>query len=126
MNFSEAIKSAFSNYFNFADRSSRSAFWYWVLFTFLVGVGLTLVDAMIFGLDSYTPLSGLFGLATFIPGIAVAVRRLHDMGRTGWWMLLLFLPLIGIIVLIIWWCQPSEPGPNQYGSAPLAALPQAA
>jgi uncharacterized membrane protein YhaH (DUF805 family) len=119
MHFGEAIKSGFNNYATFSGRAQRSAFWYWVLFTFLVGVGLTIVDFAIFGVRDYSPFAGLFGLATLLPGLAVGARRLHDIDRTGWWLLLYFIPLIGIIVLIIWWCQPGEPGANRFGVNPL-------
>jgi uncharacterized membrane protein YhaH (DUF805 family) len=57
----------------------------------------------------------LFGLATLLPGLAVSVRRLHDTNRSGWWILLWFIPLIGIIVLIVWWVQQGTPGPNRFG-----------
>jgi uncharacterized membrane protein YhaH (DUF805 family) len=63
----------------------------------------------------------LFGLATFLPGLAVTARRLHDIGRSGWWMLLWLVPLVGWIVLIVWYCQPGQPGTNQYGPNPLGA-----
>jgi len=119
MNFTEAIQSGFNNYVNFSGRAQRSAFWFWVLFVFAASIVAGILDMAIFGAESYTPLSTLFGLAVFLPGLAVAVRRLHDTGRTGWWVLLWLIPIIGWIVLIIWYCQPGEPGTNQYGANPL-------
>ena len=119
MNFAEAIQSGFSNYVNFQGRARRSAYWFWVLFVFAASIVASILDIMIFGSESYTPLSTLFGLAVFLPGLAVAVRRLHDIGRTGWWILLYFVPIVGWIILIIWHCQPGEPGTNQYGPNPL-------
>jgi uncharacterized membrane protein YhaH (DUF805 family) len=118
MNFTEAITSGFQNYANFVGRAQRSAFWYWVLFVWVVGIVLTLVDSAMF--DSGTPvLSGLFSLATIIPNLAVGARRLHDTDRSGWWQLIALIPLIGIIVLIVWWCGRGQPGPNRFGPNPL-------
>ncbi len=123
MSFGEAIKSGFANYVTFSGRAQRSAFWLWVLFAILASVACGIIDGAIFGFDEANkPLSGLFGLATFLPGLAVTVRRLHDTGRSGWWVLLWFIPLIGWIILIIWYCQPGETGNNQYGPNPLGAL----
>ena len=68
-------------------------------------------------------LSGLYSLAVLIPSIAVAVRRLHDTGRTGWWLLIGFIPLVGIIVLLVFLFTDSQPGPNQYGPNPKGTTP---
>jgi len=119
MNFSEAISSGFQNYVNFSGRAQRSAFWYWALFVFLGSFVAGILDAMIFGIDAYAPISGLFGLVVLLPGLAVSVRRLHDIGRSGWWLLIWLVPLIGWIILIYWYCQPGEPGFNQFGRNPL-------
>ena len=118
MNFTEAVRSGFQNYANFNGRAQRSAFWYWVLFSAVVGTVLTLVDSAMF--DEGTPvLSGLFSLATIIPNLAVGARRLHDTDRSGWWQLIVFIPLIGIIVLIVWMASRGKPGPNRFGENPL-------
>ena len=66
------------------------------------------------------PISALVSLGLFLPGLAVAVRRLHDVDRSGWWLLLAFVPLIGIIVLIVWWCTEGTRGPNRFGPDPKA------
>jgi uncharacterized membrane protein YhaH (DUF805 family) len=119
MTFTEAIKSGFSNYVNFTGRAARSEFWYWVLFTFLVGI---VVDILDYGIGSGSGLlSELWGLATLLPNLAVGARRLHDTDRSGFWLFLLLLPLIGLIVLIVWWCLKGTSGTNQHGSDPLAA-----
>jgi uncharacterized membrane protein YhaH (DUF805 family) len=118
MNFTEAVTSGFQNYANFSGRNQRSAFWYWVLFCVIAAIVLGLVDSAIFG-DGTPVLSGLFSLATLIPYLAVGARRLHDTDRSGWWQLLLFIPLIGIIVLIVWWASRGTPGPNRFGPNPL-------
>ncbi len=119
----EAVNSAFQNYFNFKDRSRRSEYWYFTLFLFLAGFVFALVDIGVLGYapDEFGPASGLFSLATLIPGISVSVRRLHDMGRSGWFLLLAFIPLIGWIVLIYWCCQPTASGSNRFGDGPLPA-----
>ncbi|AUG53366.1 DUF805 domain-containing protein [Thalassospira marina] len=119
MNFGEAIRSGFMNYINFKDRSSRSAFWWWELFALIAATLLSIIDTALFGWDNTTgPLNSLFNLVAFIPTLALGVRRLHDTDRSGWWMLLIFLPLIGMIVLIIWWCKPTQLGPNRFGPMP--------
>jgi uncharacterized membrane protein YhaH (DUF805 family) len=119
MTFRDAIRAGFANYVNFSDRAGLSEFWYWVRFTILVGIVTTIVDATWFP-DRYpiTPLSDLFTLATLLPGLAVSVRRLHDTDRSGWWLLLWFIPLIGTIVLIVWWVQQGTRGPNRFGPNP--------
>lgn len=68
-------------------------------------------------------LSGLYSLAVLIPGLAVAIRRLHDTGKSGWWLLLSFIPLVGAIVLIVFLVQDSQHGTNQYGPNPKEAAP---
>jgi uncharacterized membrane protein YhaH (DUF805 family) len=119
MNFTEAISSGFQNYANFSGRAQRSAFWFWVLFCFLAGLVTAGIDYSIFGGESYMPINSLFTLATIIPNLSVAARRLHDIDRTGWWQLLHFVPLIGTIVLIVWWASRGTPGPNRFGPNPL-------
>jgi uncharacterized membrane protein YhaH (DUF805 family) len=119
MNFGEAIQSGFSNYVNFSDRASRSAYWYWVLFVSIGYLVSWFIDKVIGVPIVYV----LFALAVLIPGIAVAVRRLHDLDRSGWWLLLGFIPLVGAIILLIWFCTKGTEGPNRFGADPLAAVP---
>lgn len=96
MGFGEAVRSVFSKYFQFSGRSRRSEYWYFVLFTLIVSIVLAIVDAAAFnsGPEDIGPLGGIFTLATVIPGLAVSVRRLHDINRTGWWIAPLYLLLI--------------------------------
>jgi uncharacterized membrane protein YhaH (DUF805 family) len=116
MNFFEAIASGFSNYVNFAGRARRSEYWWWALFAIVGSYGLLAIDTLV--LRSEIPiLQILFALGTFLPGLAVTIRRLHDIGKSGWWVLIA-LTIIGIIPLIYWYCQPSTPGPNEYGAQP--------
>jgi uncharacterized membrane protein YhaH (DUF805 family) len=119
MNFQQAIQSGFSNYVNFRGRARRSEFWYWQLFLVVGGLVAEVFD---YGTGlRMSPLSSLFWLATFIPDLAVYVRRLHDTDRSGWWLLLFFVPLIGAIVLLVWLCTRGSHGYNRFGANPLPA-----
>ena len=115
MGFGEAISSGFSNYVNFNGRASRSEYWFWTLFAVLVTIVAQIID-MVIGMPITYP---IVGLGLLLPGLAVSVRRLHDLDRTGWWMLIV-LTVIGGILLLIWDCMQGTNGPNQYGPDPLA------
>jgi uncharacterized membrane protein YhaH (DUF805 family) len=119
MNFGQALASGFSNYVNFSGRAVRSEYWYWVLFSVICSIVASLIDSDLFDY-TFSPLQTAFNLATFLPGLAVMVRRLHDIDRTGWWILITF-TIIGIVLLIYWNCQPGTPGPNRYGPDPFAS-----
>lgn len=103
------------NYVGFQGRARRKEYWMFFLFNFLFTILLSLIETML-GLGGI--LSGIYGLAVLIPSIAVSVRRLHDIGRTGWWMLLSFIPVIGLIVLLVFAVLDSQPGENKYGPNP--------
>ena len=122
MNFGQAIKSEFGNYVTFSGRAARSEFWYWTLFVVLVTMAAGILDRDSSTLRSSTT-TGVFGplvsLIFFLPGLAVSVRRLHDLDRTGWWLLLV-LTIIGVILLIIWDCIKGTTEPNRFGPDPLA------
>jgi uncharacterized membrane protein YhaH (DUF805 family) len=118
MSFGQAISSGFSNYVNFSDRACRSEYWFWILFIIVAEIVTSIIDFAI-GLGVVT---ALFGLATVLPNIAVAIRRLHDLDRTGWWIFLGLIPLIGAIILLIWFCTRGTDGPNRFGPDPLAAI----
>jgi uncharacterized membrane protein YhaH (DUF805 family) len=112
---------ALKKYAVFSGRSSRSEYWYFVLFYVLFLFVFIFIDVMIGSYDSEAEIglfSGVFLLAMLIPSIAVLVRRLHDTDRSGWWVLIGLVPLIGTIVLIVFTVQDSRPGENQYGSNP--------
>ena len=107
----EATKKAYiTNYANFKDRTTRADFWWAVLGMIILSFVVGLVGGMIFGNNESGTniLSSIWSLITLIPGIALCVRRLHDIGKSGWWVLLELVPLVGIIILIIWYCQPSK------------------
>jgi uncharacterized membrane protein YhaH (DUF805 family) len=119
MGFGQAIASGFANYVNFQGRASRSEYWYWTLFAVLVSIAANFVDGVLLMTSGFAVVSTLVGLGLLLPGIAVAVRRLHDIDRTGWWFLIAF-TIIGLFLLIYWDCVKGTDGPNGYGSDPLA------
>jgi len=105
----------------FNGRARRKEYWYFVLFNIIVSVILAVIDGMTgsFSADAGVGiLSGIYSLAVFIPTAAVTFRRLHDTGRSGWWLLMVLLPFIGAIVLLIFMVQDSKPGENRFGPNP--------
>jgi len=122
MGFKDAISSGFRNYIGFSGRAARSEYWYWVLFILLLQIVAWLIDMTLFGFNTtgVNPISSLLSLATFLPGLAVSIRRLHDIDRVGWWVLLGLIPVIGWIVLIYWACLRGTVGANRFGPDPLA------
>jgi uncharacterized membrane protein YhaH (DUF805 family) len=109
---------ALKQYVDFSGRAQRMEFWMFVLFNFLISLGLAIID-MLLGLGF---LQLLYALAVLLPTIAVGVRRLHDTNRSGWWLLLGLIPLIGVIILIVFWVQDSQPGDNAFGPNPKAVM----
>ena len=111
-------------YADFTGRAQRAEYWFFTLFYLLFFLALSLVDGAVglfnaaYGLGL---LGGLFVLAMIIPSIAVSVRRLHDTSRSGWWLLISLIPLIGGIVLLVFVCLDSTPGTNAYGPNPKEA-----
>ncbi len=114
MNMSEAVRSVLSQYATFSGRAGRPEFWWWVLATVLGSIVFNGLDHLL-GMGELRPLSSLYGLAILLPQIAVSVRRLHDIDRTGWWLLIAFLPIIGWLVLLWFYIQPGTPGANRFG-----------
>ena len=115
MNFFEAVKSAFSKYGVIAGRSLRSEYWYFQLFIFIGGLVSAVPDIQIGG-----PVYVIFVLAVLVPNITVTVRRLHDVDRSGWWMLIP-MTIIGIIPYLYWVCKKGDEGENRFGPEPLAS-----
>ena len=99
------------NYVTFDGRARRKEFWFFMLVSFILGIIVQIIDAIL-GTDKI--LNGVLNLALFLPSLAVGARRLHDTGRSGWWQLLV-LTIIGIIPLIIWWASNTKPESNQWG-----------
>jgi uncharacterized membrane protein YhaH (DUF805 family) len=108
-------------YADFSGRAQRAEYWYFFLFYLIIYIVLAIIDGITgtYNVDaSIGLLGGIFALALLIPSIAVGVRRLHDTGRSGWWLLIGLIPLIGAIVLLVFTVQDSSPGDNQYGPNP--------
>lgn len=107
MTFGESISTCFKKYATFDGRATRSEYWWFVLFTFLVSLGLGIFSEA---------LSGVFSLAVLLPSIAVGVRRLHDIDKSGWFLLVWFIPIIGWIIMIVWAAQEGKE-PNRFSAA---------
>ena len=120
MDFMTAVRTCLSKYVGFSGRARRSEFWYFFLFTFLVGVVTTALDAVLgTGFETGGGVINTLGsLVLLLPSLAVAVRRMHDTGRSGWWLLIGFIPIVGWILVIVWYCTDTKPGDNQYGPDP--------
>ena len=106
-------------YADFSGRARRAEYWSYAL---CVGVISTILStlAQSTGSTIFSVLSGLFGLATLVPGLAVAWRRLHDIGKKGTWWFIGLIPIVGWIILIVWFCKEGEPGDNEFGPDPKA------
>lgn len=108
----EAVRYGLSHYADFRGRTPRATFWWWVLAVILVSIVVRILDVMLTG--GFTddpraePLSLILSLGLLIPNLAMSVRRLHDTGRSGWWLLLALIPLIGALILIYFYVQPSR------------------
>lgn len=121
--FGRAVALCLTNYANGNSRAPRSEYWYFTLFTTLVSFGADFADGLWF--ESKIGVFGIIvSLAFFLPGIAVAIRRLHDVDRSGYWFLLILLPVIGWVILFIWACTRGTRGPNRFGPDPLAGAPE--
>jgi len=112
-----ALKDGFSRYVDFGTRSTRSQYWWWTLWTILIGFVTGFLDGIL-GMGEIGAINALASLVTFLPSIAVAIRRLHDIGRSGWWFLLVFIPIVGWIVLIVFYCTETTNESNQWGPPP--------
>lgn len=118
-----ATKTVLSKYATFHGRAQRSELWYWFLALLILFFVLALIEGAIvapllgfdaFAPDAGNPLSALVSMLIFLPTLAVIVRRLHDIGRSGWWVLLQLIPIIGGLILLWWYAQPSDKKPNAY------------
>jgi uncharacterized membrane protein YhaH (DUF805 family) len=125
--FFEAVRRVFSQYAVFRGRARRSEFWWFCLFEAVSAVLTHAFDQIVFPGQVPGrfggPSSAVLQLAILIPSLAVGARRLHDTGRSGWWQVLMLVPVVGIIVLIVWWAEDSHPGSNWFGPSPKAGVP---
>ncbi|MBL1143184.1 MAG: DUF805 domain-containing protein [Proteobacteria bacterium] len=113
----EYFTDAFKKYADFSGRATRTQYWMFILIYMIIYIVLAVIDAFVLGMPA---LSGVLSLVAIIPSLSIAARRLHDTGRSGWWLLISLLPLIGIIVLLVFLVMDSD-GDNNYGANPKAA-----
>jgi len=118
MNIQTAVKTCFNKYATFSGRASRSEYWFFYLFTIIASVITWVIDTMLlgYGADDTGAISLIFQIIIILPSLAVGARRLHDIGKSGWWQLLI-ITLIGIILLIVWFATVGSSKKNNYGSA---------
>ena len=112
---------ALKKYATFEGRARRKEYWFFVLFNVLAIIVLEILDVVLGTFSKETGfglLSGLYAIAVLLPSLAVTVRRLHDTDRSGWWILINFIPLIGAIVLLIFTLLDGTPGSNRFGPSP--------
>ncbi len=120
MDFVTALKTCLRKYATFSGRASRSEFWYFMLFTWLVSLVAMVLDQSFFGggtaENPVMPLTSILQFATALPVLAVSARRLHDVGRSGWWFVISF-TVIGLIPLLYWYVKKGTDGDNAYAMA---------
>ena len=121
MNPVDSVITCLQKYVGFEGRASRSEYWWFALAIFIAGLLAVIIDVILFGLENddqigYVSLS--FQLAVLLPSLAVSVRRLHDIGKSGWYILIAFIPIAGAIILLVWYCTDGEPVANVYGPVP--------
>lgn len=116
-------KVVFENYANFSGRARRSEYWWFILANMIIAVIAMIIDNVAginFGQIPYGPVYVLYALAVFIPGLAVSVRRLHDVGKSGWFYFIVLIPLVGAIWLLVLFLSEGQQVENQYGPNPKA------
>jgi len=128
MGMTEAVKLFFSRYTDFKGRSSRGEYW-WAYLGLVLLIIVPYFLVVLFTSMGIQAIAGLIGilllifyLAIIIPGIAIVIRRLHDLDKSGWWYFIALVPLIGGLLLLYWFCQPGTKGPNTYGGDPLGGM----
>ncbi|WP_433295656.1 DUF805 domain-containing protein [Actinoplanes sp. CA-030573] len=123
MSFQDAVKICLQKYADFRGRARRSEYWFFVLFTAIVSIVGGIIDTILgFRGSAYNttgPIQGILQLALLLPGLAVGARRLHDTGKSGWWLLIGLVPIVGWIVLLVFFLQDSHPA-NEHGPNPKA------
>ncbi len=108
-------------YADFSGRARRKEYWMYVLFYMIIAIVVHVIDVMLGWVTlefEMGVLGGLYSLCMFIPGLAVSVRRLHDIGKSGWNFLFILIPLVGAVVLLIWFCKEGERRGNAWGLDP--------
>lgn len=118
MDFMTAVRSCLSRYTDFEGRSQRSEFWWFFLFNIIGSAVANAIDTAILG---FPVLGILWSLGLLIPGIAVSIRRMHDLDKSGWWIFIVLVPVVGFLIYLYWVVQRGTVGPNRFGADPLAA-----
>ncbi|WP_162180409.1 DUF805 domain-containing protein [Methylocapsa aurea] len=114
--FSQAISSCFAKYATFSGRANRPEYWWFYLFGILTSIAASVIDISSFGAHSQIqPIFSIVTLGLLLPNLAVSIRRLHDTDRSGWWLLIILIPIAGWVALIVFFCQKGSPGRNTYG-----------
>lgn len=121
MTFNQAVQTCLKKkYLNFNDRARRSEYWWFALFGCGVSIALSVLDNLLFNnASNYGIFSTIWWMAILLPYLGVGVRRLHDLNKSGWWLLISLIPIIGVIILIFWFVQQGTRGQNRYGADPL-------
>ncbi|MBI1220515.1 MAG: DUF805 domain-containing protein [Rhodobacteraceae bacterium] len=131
MDFKTSVTTCLSKYATFSGRARRSELWWFVLFNVILSIIAGILDRMLFGVHdmhmgaadagmsfNYQPslIGSVVSLALLLPNLAVAARRMHDIDRSGWWLLIVFIPIIGWLVLLYWYIKEGTQGPNRFGA----------
>ena len=116
MGIKDAVSTCFSKYATFSGRAARPEFWWFGLFNVLVVIVLMILASIVGDVTIPMVLLGIYYLAIIIPGLAVTVRRLHDIDKSGWWWFIQLVPAVGGIWFIVLLCMAGTPGPNKYGT----------
>ncbi len=127
MTFLESVTTCFRKYVTFSGRAARSEFWWFFLFNMIANAVLSRADGSLFssGFDNAGPLASFYSAIIFIPTLAVQVRRLHDLDKSGWWYLIILVPIVGWIVLLVWNVSEGTIGDNRFGPSTRSRGPSA-
>lgn len=118
MDFITAVKTCLGKYATFQGRAIRSEYWFFSLFYFIISMISSVIAGAADGALSVLPVVLL--IALFVPSLAVSVRRLHDVDKSGWWVLIFLVPIIGFILMLVWFCKRGTEGANRFGDDQLA------
>lgn len=117
----EHYQAALKKYAEFSGRAQRAEYWHFTLINLFIYILLTIIGGLIG--DDVGAIAGLFNLAVLIPGLAVSIRRLHDVGKSGWMLLISLIPLVGFVWLLVLMVRDGVPGENKYGPNPKETTP---
>lgn len=124
MNFGQSIASCLGNYAKFSGRACRSEYWYWTLFLIIIGAICFYIDIEFLETDPEEDIglvSALVDITLFLPSLGVLVRRLHYIGRSGWWFFIILIPFLGFLVLVFWMFKAGDAEANGFGPSPFTS-----